>query len=99
MLAVLKLDREATVGYLRENLPSYLEFEGWVLEQNGGTIDQEAAEAWNRSIQERIHHERARATIHATVGREDDGTLTSAVILNHIEDWHLAHADLVRSLK
>ena len=95
VLAVLKLDREATVSYLRSNVPTYLEFEDWVLEQNGGAIDREAAEEWNRSIRERVHHERTRAAIHAAVGVEDDGTLISAVILNHIEDWHLAHADLV----
>ncbi|MSS73390.1 MAG: hypothetical protein EXS64_18160 [Candidatus Latescibacteria bacterium] len=96
VLAVLRLDVEAVLKYIRENLPDYLRFEGWVLEQTKGRIDRDAVEAWNTFLRQRVHLDAKRTDIHATVGRKDDGTLTSAVVLNHIEDWHLAHATLVK---
>ena len=52
---------------------------------------------WNTFIRNRIHRDEKRIKIHATVGREDDSKLNSAVLLNHIEDWHLAHADLMKA--
>ena len=98
VLRVLQIDPADAVAYIRENLPSYPQFEAWVLEQNEGEIDREKADEWNTFIRNRIHRDEKRIEIHATVGREDDGTLTSAVLLNHIEDWHLAHADLMKAL-
>ncbi len=97
VLAALGLDQDAALAYLRDGTPSYLDFEGWVLEQCGGSLDRAAVEEWNTSIRARVHPQEAMARIHATVGLEDDGSLTSAVILNHIEDWHLAHADLMEN--
>ena len=95
LLEALKLDEAAALGYLRENTPSYLDFEGWVLEQSGGEIDRAAADEWNASIRNRIHNEDIVARIHADLGLENDGTLTSAVILNNIEDWYFAYGDLM----
>ena len=92
VLAVLKLDVEVVLKYVRENLPDYLTFEAWGLEQTKGRIDRDAVEAWNTFLRQRIHIDAKRTEIHGTVGRKDDGTITSAVVLNHIEDWHLAHA-------
>ena len=97
VLEVLGLDQEQTLGFLREELPDYLEFEEWVLDQCQGELDQEATESWNRSIYERVHTDGIRTRILATVGWEDDEDLTSALVLNHIEDWHLAHGDLLSS--
>ena len=94
VLDVLRLDRNETVAYLREETPSYLDFESWVLDQNRGGPDQAAVAEWNAFVRQRQHPEEKRKAIHATVGRPDDGKITSAVVLNHIEDWHLAFADL-----
>ena len=95
VLHVLNLDIDITLSTIRENLPSYLDFESWVLEQCGGELPSRGVEEWNDYLCNRIHNEAKREDIHATVGRENDGTLSSAVVLNHIEDWHLAHRDLV----
>ncbi len=98
VLRALKIEPAAAVAYIREHLPTYLQFEAWVVKQNGGKIDRGPVEEWNAFVRNRIHNDQKRVEIHATVGRKDDGTLTSAVVLNHIEDWHLAHADLVGRL-
>ena len=88
VLRALNLDIDATLNHIRTNLPSYLEFEGWVLEQCGGQIPAQAVDEWNDYLCNRIHNDAKRAEIRATVGC---GDISSAVVLNHIEDWHLAH--------
>ena len=88
VLRALNLDIDATLNHIRENLPSYLEFEGWVLEQCGGQIPAQAVDEWNDYLCNRIHNDAKRAEIRATVGC---GDISSAVVLNHIEDWHLAY--------
>jgi hypothetical protein len=93
VLKVLELDREETVAHLRGELPDYLEFERWV--EGRGKLEAGVVAEWNRSIVERVHNEQKIADIHATIGREDDGSLTSAVVLNQVEDWHLAHRALL----
>ena len=92
VLRALNLDIDATLNHIRTNLPSYLEFEGWVLEQCGGQIPVQAVDEWNDYLCNRIHNDAKRAEIRATVGC---GDISSAVVLNHIEDWHLAHQWLV----
>ena len=96
VLDVLGLDKEATLAYLRSELPSYLAFENWVLEQSGGKIDRQAADEWNEFVSQRVHNDDKRVDIHAILGRQDDGTLTAAAVLNHVEDWHLVHAALTQ---
>jgi hypothetical protein len=88
VLRALNLDIDATLNHIRKNMPSYLEFEGWVLEQCGGQIPAQAVDEWNDYLCNRIHNDGKRAEIRATVGCDD---LSSAVVLNHIEDWHLSH--------
>ncbi|MCH8294458.1 hypothetical protein IH992_25525 [Candidatus Poribacteria bacterium] len=99
VLRALKIKPSDAVTYIRENQPTYLQFEGWVLEQNGGEIDREPVEEWNAFVRNRTRNDSRRSEILATVGLEDDGTLISAVVLNHIDDWHLAHANLSNARK
>ena len=117
VLRALNLDIRATVHYISEEMPSYLEFESWVRDQCGGQIPVQAVEEWNDYVCNRIHNEAKRAEIRATLGRQDDRAIgidpdvwgglsphdklvndaTSAVVLNHIEDWHLAYQSLVNA--
>ena len=95
VLHALNLGIDATLNHIRTNLPSYLEFEGWVLEQCGGQIPVQAVDEWNDYLCNRIHNDAKRAEIRATVGC---GDISSAVVLNHIEDWHLAHQWLLSAV-
>ncbi len=92
VLDLLHLDRSEVVSTLSGNRPTYLEFEDWVAAR--GSIDDEAVAAWNVFIRDRVHADEKRSDIHATLDRKDDGTLQSAVLLNHLEDWHLARRSL-----
>ena len=52
-------------------------------------------EEWNEYVRHRAHQAEKRADIHYNLGRADDGSLPeSAVVLNHVEDWHFAHGIL-----
>jgi hypothetical protein len=95
VLRALKIEPDAAVAHIRETLPTYLQFEAWVLEQNGGEIDRGPTDEWNAFIRTRVHAGEKIVDIHNTLGLKNDGALTSAVILNHIEDWHYAHQGLM----
>ena len=95
VLQALQIEPADAVAYIHNNLPTYIQFEEWVLEQKGGKIDRGPVDQWNTFVRTRIHADSKRVEIHCTVGREEDGTLTSAVVLNHIEDWHFAYVNLM----
>src|SRR5438093_10534413 len=46
----LGVDRDAAVRYIKTNLPSYPQFERWVIEQRGGRIAPDVIERVNASI-------------------------------------------------
>jgi len=99
VLEVLSLDKETTLGYLRENMPNYLQFEAWVLQQKGGSLDRDAVNKWNESVRTRIHTRPEKiAETYRDIGPDligiqsnfsDDVHINSAVILNSLQDWQL----------
>jgi hypothetical protein len=95
-LAVVGIEPQKAIDFIRDNMPSYIDFEAWVLEQNGGHLDTAAVQEWNEFVRTRDHNEAKQEDIKSTIGRDDVQAVTSAVILNHIEDMHLAHQLLVR---
>lgn len=94
VLEGLGLDREATLKFLREKFPTYVQFEEWVLAQKGGKLDRAAVDRLNASILGYNHSDETRASILSHVGRGDDGTVKDAVRLNALEDWHDFHAGI-----
>ena len=89
-LRTLQVDEDAALGFLREELPTYLEFEDWVRRE--GVVEEGAVAAFNRRLLEREHIAAKQAEIHAALQRPP--TWTSGVLLNHLEDWHYAHQGL-----
>ncbi|MBT3266299.1 hypothetical protein HN371_04050 [Candidatus Poribacteria bacterium] len=99
VLDVLGLDKDATLKWIRQSLPTYLDFEDWVLAQSGGAIDREAADAWNESVRTRIHTRPEKiAETYGDIGLPADAGIDSAVILNALQDWQLFHASDVTRL-
>ena len=90
----LGLDREATLKFLQEKFPSYVQFEQWVLDQKGGKLDKAAVDKLNAAIHGYIHADATRTGILSHVGRKDDGAVKDAVRLNALEDWHDFHASI-----
>ena len=90
----LGLDREKTLGYLKSELPTYPQFERWVLEQNGGHIAADRISTHNAAIAGYNHGDGTRQSILAACGITDDGTIKDAVTLNKLEDMQEFYAQL-----
>jgi hypothetical protein len=95
VLEVLNLKPDTVVAHIRKEQPDFVQFENWVLEQNGGKLDQGAIDKWNTFLQTRIHKDEKQTEIRATLGRESETNMTSAAILNVTEDFHYAYHQLM----
>ncbi len=90
----LGIDRDAALDYLKSNGPTYPEFEQWVVDQNGGSIDQSVIDASNAAISGYDHADDTVAAISAAANTNADHAITDAVTLNALEDWNDLHASL-----
>ncbi len=92
-LQALQLDKEKTLGYLRDELPTYLQFEAWVLEQKGGVLNQARVDRWNDGVEKRVHVNPGKIDeTYPDIGFDINKVqITSAVILNGMQDWGLFH--------
>ncbi len=79
-------------SFIADAKPSYIELENWVLQQKGGSLDQDAVDKLNADITGYIHDDGTRGEILGAAGREDDGTVKDAVNLNNLDDWAIFHA-------
>ena len=90
----LGVDRDAALDFLRSSKPSYPEFEQWVVDQNGGSIDQSVIDASNAAIAGYEHGDDIVAAISEGAGTNADHAIKDAVTLNALEDWSDFHASL-----
>ena len=88
----LKIDRDAALSFIKDNLPTYAQFEKWVLEQRGGSIPASEIEASNAAIAGYDHADETRGEILSAAGIEDDGSIKDAVSLNNLDDWTELHS-------
>lgn len=90
----LGLDKDTTLAYISDNSPTYPQFEAWVLEQRGGSLDQGAVDELNAAISGYNHDDDTRGSILGASGITDDGSILDAVNLNNLDDWYELHASL-----
>ncbi|MBN98492.1 MAG: DUF5069 domain-containing protein [Gemmatimonadetes bacterium] len=90
----LGVDRDAAVSFIKDNKPSYAEFENWVVAQRGGSIPQSEIDASNAAIRGYNHDDETRGAILSAAGVADDGSILDAVNLNNLDDWTELHASL-----
>jgi len=95
VLEGLGLDRERVMTHLRSNLPTYPEFQRWILEELGGSVPDGAAKKINETIMGYTMGESRRKQLLQNAGLEDDGSLTLVVDINEIDDWAEFHSALV----
>ena len=83
-LDALKLDKEKTLAYIKENKPSYTQFENWVKEN----ADLSGVAAHNAAVTGYIHDDGTRGEIFAATGLSDDTcSFRDAINLNNLDDW------------
>ncbi|HKU67316.1 MAG TPA: hypothetical protein VJP85_06060 [Candidatus Baltobacteraceae bacterium] len=95
-LSALGLDRQKTIDYVRNNRPTYLQFEKYVRDQNGGSIDAERIRKHNEAVRGYHHNDQLAAEMRKSCGLIDE-MISDAVTLNKLEDLDELHHQLTRS--
>jgi len=88
----LGIDKGDFQSFIADSKPSYVELENWILQQKGGSLNQDEVDKLNAAISGYIHDDDTRKEILDMAGREDDGTIKDAVNLNNLDDWATIHA-------
>lgn len=82
-------------AFIAEKKPTYPQFEAWVLEQSGGSLDSAAVQKLNDSITGYNHADEVRAEVLAANGIPDEGKILDAVTLNNLDDWQAFHKEVI----
>ena len=90
----LGIDRDSAVSYIKGSLPTYPQFEKWVLGQRGGSIPQAEIDSSNDAIRGYNHDDETRGSILSAAGVDDDGSILDVVNLNNLDDWTELHTSV-----
>lgn len=91
----LGLDRDAVMTFVRERKPTYLQFEEYVVEKNGGNISRQAIEKHNAAIFGYHHADDLAANMRTASGLANPD-VKDAVTLNMLEDLDELHAQATK---
>lgn len=88
----LGLNREAVLNFIRNEKPTYPQFEAWIKKQPGAKLDKASIEKLNGAIRGYIHDDNTRKNIFSANGLTDDAcAFRDAVNLNNLDDWKEFH--------
>jgi hypothetical protein len=88
----LGLEREAVINYIKQNRPTYTQFEAWV-KKTGTKLDRASIEKLNASIRGYNHDDETRKSVLSGCNLPDDASAAKdAVNLNNLDDWNEFHA-------
>ena len=94
--AALGLEEQAVKDFIKQNKPTYPEFEAWV-KKNAKSLTPEAIENHNAAVRGYNHDDDTRKGICSSCGIADDAsTAKDAVNLNNLDDWHEFHRAVLK---
>jgi Domain of unknown function (DUF5069) len=94
--AALGLDEEAVRDYIKQNKPTYPEFETWI-KQNAKSLKQQTIDKHNAAVRGYNHDDATRQGILSACGIANDASAPKdAINLNNLEDWHEFHQGVLR---
>jgi hypothetical protein len=94
--AALGLDEQAVKDYIRQNKPTYTQFEAWV-KKNAKSLTPEAVEKHNAAVRGYNHDEETRKGILGACAVPDDASAAKdAVNLNNLDDWQEFHQAVLK---
>ncbi len=94
MLNGLEIDQEVATQYVRDNLPTYPQFEEWVLRQKGGTLPAASVQMVNERILGYTSTEERLRPFKESVGLDPDFPTTAYHWLIELDDWKQFHVRL-----
>jgi hypothetical protein len=90
----LGLHRDAVINFIKQNRPTYPQFESWV-KRTGTKLDRASIDKLNGAIRSYHHDDDTRKAILTANGLPDDSHAPKdAVNLNNLDDWKEFHAAL-----
>lgn len=93
----LGLDRQKTLDFIKNNKPTYIQFENWIKQQPGVKLDKANIEKLNTSIRGYNHDDNTRKGILSASGLQDDASaFKDAVNLNNLDDWNEFHSAVLK---
>ena len=94
--AALGLNEQAVKDYIKQNKPTYPQFEAWV-KKNSKSLNREAVEKHNAAVRGYNHDDDTRKGILGSCGISDDNAAPKdAVNLNNLDDWYEFHQAVLR---
>ena len=94
--AALGLEEQAVLDYIKQNKPTYPQFEAWV-KQTGRSVTSEAIEKHNAAVRGYIHDDdTCRGILSANKLPDDASAPRDAVNLNNLDDWYEFHQAVLR---
>lgn len=92
VIDALGLKSDAVVSFIKNQKPTYPQFENWIKQQPGVKLDKGTIEKLNASIRGYIHDDATRKSIVGASGIADDANAPrDAVNLNNLDDWKEFH--------
>jgi hypothetical protein len=93
----LGLKREAVIDFIKQQKPTYPQFEAWVRKQPGVKLDKGSIDKLNAAITGYIHDDNTRKGILSANSLADDGSSArDAVNLNNLDDWKEFHEAVLK---
>jgi hypothetical protein len=94
--AALGLDEQAVKDYIKQNKPTYPQFEAWV-KKSAKSLNPQSIEKHNASVRGYNHDDETRTKILGACGLADDASAAKdAVNLNNLDDWYEFHQAVLR---
>ena len=94
VISGLGLDRDALLACIRDERPTYPQFEAWV-KNNATQLNPESIGKLNAAITGYLHDDATRQSILSANGLPD-GSPRDAVNLNNLDDWFEFHHAVLR---
>jgi hypothetical protein len=95
-LAALGLEEQAVRDYIKQNKPTYPEFEAWV-KKNAKSLNRESIEKHNSAVRGYNHDDETRQGILNACSIADDAAAPKdAVNLNNLDDWYEFHQQVLQ---
>ena len=88
VISALGLDPQKVADYVKNQLPTYPQFEAWIKQQPGVKLDKGTIDKLNSGIRGYIHDDATRKSILGAHALPDDANACKdAVNLNNLDDW------------